>query len=62
MNWIAEVVHTARTEMTGDRDHGAARSPDGLLDIRLSSPGSARIGTNPEQLFRIGADTRRAGR
>jgi lipoyl-dependent peroxiredoxin len=54
MNWIAEVVYTARTEMTGDRDHGAARSSDGLLDIRLSTPGSVRIGTNPEQLFAAG--------
>jgi lipoyl-dependent peroxiredoxin len=25
--------------------------PRGLLDIRLSAPCSARIGTNPEQLF-----------
>jgi lipoyl-dependent peroxiredoxin len=26
-------------------------SSDGLLDIRLSTPGSERIGTNPEQLL-----------
>ena len=31
-----------------------SRSSDGLLDIRLSEPGSARIGTNPEQLFAAG--------
>jgi len=31
-----------------------SRSSDGLLDVRLSIPGSARIGTNPEQLFATG--------
>jgi len=30
------------------------RSSDGRLDVRLSVPGSARIGTNPEQLFAAG--------
>ena len=34
--------------------HGVARSSDGRLDVRLSAPGSARIGTNPEQLFAAG--------
>jgi lipoyl-dependent peroxiredoxin len=51
MNQIVKVLHTAKTETTGDRDNGTSRSSDGLLDIRLSAPGSARIGTNPEQLF-----------
>ena len=45
------VLHTARTRTTGGRDHGVARSSDAVLDIRLSTPGSARIGANPEQLF-----------
>jgi lipoyl-dependent peroxiredoxin len=54
MSWITEVVYTAKTETTGGRDNGASRSSDGLLDIRLSTPGSARIGTNPEQLFAAG--------
>jgi Ohr subfamily peroxiredoxin len=54
MSWITEVVYTAKTETTGGRDDGRSRSSDGLLDIRLSSPGSARIGTNPEQLFASG--------
>jgi lipoyl-dependent peroxiredoxin len=54
MSWITKVVYTARTETTGGRDNGASRSSDGLLDIRLSTPGSARIGTNPEQLFAAG--------
>jgi len=54
MNHIVKVLHTAKTETTGDRDSGSSRSSDGLLDIRLSTPGSARIGTNPEQLFAAG--------
>ena len=51
MSPIARVLHTARTNTTGGREYGASRSSDGLLDIRLSTPGSARIGANPEQLF-----------
>jgi lipoyl-dependent peroxiredoxin len=51
MSHIVRVLHTAKTETTGGRDNGASRSSDGLLDVRLSTPGSARIGTNPEQLF-----------
>ena len=31
-----------------------SRSSDGRLDIKLSPPGSPRIGTNPEQLFAAG--------
>ena len=54
MSQIAKVVYTAKTETSGGRENGASRSSDGLLDIRLSSPGSARIGTNPEQLFAAG--------
>jgi lipoyl-dependent peroxiredoxin len=54
MSRITKVAYTARTETTGGRDNGASRSSDGLLDIRLSTPGSARIGTNPEQLFAAG--------
>lgn len=51
MSPVAKVLHTARTATTGGREHGASRSSDGLLDIRLSTPGSARMGANPEQLF-----------
>jgi osmotically inducible protein OsmC len=54
LSQIAKVVYTARTSTTGGRENGASRSSDGLLDIRLSTPGSARIGTNPEQLFAAG--------
>jgi Ohr subfamily peroxiredoxin len=54
MAQIREVVYTAKTHTTGGRANGASRSSDGSLDIRLSTPGSARIGTNPEQLFAAG--------
>ena len=47
------VLHTARTVTTGDRELGAARSCDGLLDIRLAAPGAARMGANPEQLLAV---------
>ena len=47
------VVYTARVHTTGGRD-GQSRSSDGRLDVKLSTPGSARIGTNPEQLFAAG--------
>src|SRR5262245_59036748 len=54
MSQIAKILHTAKTHTTGGRENGASRSSDGCLDIRLSTPGSARIGTNPEQLFAAG--------
>jgi Ohr subfamily peroxiredoxin len=53
MNQIDEVLYTGRTHTQGGRD-GSARSSDGHLDIRLSPPGSAGTGTNPEQLFAAG--------
>jgi Ohr subfamily peroxiredoxin len=47
------VLYTANVHTTGGRD-GRSRSDDGRLDIQLSSPGTAGIGTNPEQLFAAG--------
>ena len=49
-----KVIYTARTHTTGGRENGVSRSSDGQLDIKLSSPGSSRPGTNPEQLFAAG--------
>ena len=46
-----KVIYTAKTRTTGGREHGIARSSDGHLDVKLATPGSPRIGTNPEQLF-----------
>jgi osmotically inducible protein OsmC len=54
MSDIVKVLHTAKTATTGGRHDGTSRSSDGLLDIRLSTPGTARIGTNPEQLLAAG--------
>jgi osmotically inducible protein OsmC len=46
-----KVLYTAKTRTTGGRENGLSRSLDGHLDVKLAAPGSARIGTNPEQLF-----------
>jgi lipoyl-dependent peroxiredoxin len=51
---IESVVYTAKIRTTGGRGNAASRSSDGSLDIRLSTPDSARFGTNPEQLFAAG--------
>ena len=48
MTRIEKVLYTAKTHTVGGRN-GAARSDDGRLDIKLSRPGSAGAGTNPEQ-------------
>jgi Ohr subfamily peroxiredoxin len=53
MTQIEKVLYTARAHTTGGRD-GAARSSDGRLDVKLSSPGAPGLGTNPEQLFAAG--------
>jgi len=53
MTRIEKVLYTARTHTTGGRD-GTSRSNDGRLDVRLSSPGTSGLGTNPEQLFAAG--------
>jgi Ohr subfamily peroxiredoxin len=50
---LDKVLYTARTHTTGGRD-GTGRSSDGRLDVKLSSPGSGKPGTNPEQLFAVG--------
>ena len=53
MSQIEKVLHTAKTHTTGGRD-GASRTSDGRLDVKLSAPGAAGTGTNPEQLFAAG--------
>lgn len=50
---IEKVLYTGRTHTTGGRE-GASLSSDGRLDIKLASPGTKRVGTNPEQLFAAG--------
>src|SRR5271166_7109832 len=54
MSQIGKVAYTAKTHTIGGREHGISRSSDGRLDVRLSTPGSSRAGTNPEQLFAAG--------
>jgi Ohr subfamily peroxiredoxin len=52
-----DVKYTTKATATGGRD-GSARSEDGVLDIKLSTPrelgGAGGDGTNPEQLFAAG--------
>ena len=54
MHQFEKVLYTAKTRTTGGRENGLSRSLDGHLDVKLAAPGSARIGTNPEQLFAAG--------
>jgi osmotically inducible protein OsmC len=49
-----KVIYTAKTHTTGGRENGVSRSSDGQLDVKLSTPGTSRPGTNPEQLFAAG--------
>jgi Ohr subfamily peroxiredoxin len=53
MSQLDKVLYTAKTHTTGGRD-GTARSSDGRLDVKLSTPGPPGGGTNPEQLFAAG--------
>jgi lipoyl-dependent peroxiredoxin len=52
-----KVLYTAEATVTGGRDQGHGRTPDGALDVQLRSPkdlGGEGGGTNPEQLFAVG--------
>jgi Ohr subfamily peroxiredoxin len=48
-----KVLYTSHTRTSGGRS-GSGRSDDGALDVKLSTPGSGKPGTNPEQLFAVG--------
>jgi Ohr subfamily peroxiredoxin len=54
---IEKVLYRAKAVATGGRD-GRAKSSDGILDIKLTTPkelgGVGAEGTNPEQLFAAG--------
>src|SRR6478752_7033707 len=54
MDQQSKVLYTAKTHVSGGREHGVARSSDGQLDLKLGVPGTAKPGTNPEQLFAAG--------
>jgi Ohr subfamily peroxiredoxin len=49
-----KTLYAAHVRSAGGREKGAARSSDGRLDIRLSTPGGPGTGTNPEQLLAAG--------
>src|SRR5438270_12096235 len=51
---LGKVTYTAKTHTIGGRENGVSRSSDGRLDVKISPPGTPRIGTNPEQLFAAG--------
>ncbi len=53
MTQLEKVLYTAKARSTGGRD-GVSRTDDGRLDVKLSPPGGAGAGTNPEQLFAAG--------
>jgi Ohr subfamily peroxiredoxin len=54
---LEKVLYRATARATGGRD-GRASTPDGQLDLRLTTPrelgGAGGAGTNPEQLFACG--------
>ena len=50
---LDKVLYTAKTHAVGGRE-GTGRSDDGRIEVKLSSPGGAGQGTNPEQLFGVG--------
>jgi Ohr subfamily peroxiredoxin len=54
MTQLEKVLYTGKTHTTSGGRDGTSRSSDGRLDIKLSSPGTAGTGTNPEQLFAAG--------
>jgi osmotically inducible protein OsmC len=49
-----KLLYTAKTHTKGGREKGVSRSSDGRLDVKLSTPGAAGGGTNPEQLLAAG--------
>ena len=54
---IEKILYRAEATATGGRE-GSARSSDGILDVKLTTPkalgGNGLPGTNPEQLFAAG--------
>lgn len=50
---IAKEIYTAHVRTIGGRE-GSGRTTDGSMEVALSTPGSGKAGTNPEQLFALG--------
>ena len=57
MTKLETVLYTAKAHTTGGREGGASRTDDGRLDVKVSPPGTAGTGTNPEQLLAAGWST-----
>ena len=57
MHTLQQTLYTATATATGGRE-GSAKSDDGKLDLKLSTPkelgGAGGPGSNPEQLFAAG--------
>src|SRR5437868_13786683 len=53
MTTLEKVMYTGKAHTTGGRD-GQSKTDDGRLEVKLSPPGTAGNGTNPEQLFAAG--------
>jgi osmotically inducible protein OsmC len=57
VSMTTKALYTAEARVTGGREHGRGRTPDGALDVALRLPnelGGDGGGTNPEQLFAVG--------
>lgn len=54
MSKIDKILYTGKTHTSSGGRDGTVVSSDGRLDLKLSSPGGAGTGTNPEQLFAAG--------
>lgn len=50
---LDKVLYTAHTRTSGGRE-GTGSASDDALHVKLSTPGSNKPGTNPEQLFGVG--------
>lgn len=53
MSTALRTLYTGKVHVAGGRE-GFARSADGRLDLKLSTPGGPGTGTNPEQLLAAG--------
>jgi osmotically inducible protein OsmC len=53
MTPFENVLYTAKIRSMGGRE-GPSHTFDGRQDIKLSTPGAIRAGTNPAQLFALG--------
>jgi osmotically inducible protein OsmC len=54
---VTRTIYTAEARVTGGRDKGRGRTPDGRLDVALRLPrelGGDGDGVNPEQLLAVG--------